>query len=218
MDSSRREFMRLFGFASFAAILASCRDAVLAPPTETTSAPQPAVAATSTSVPGYANNNYSNNGNQNQNQSQTQNQNQNNNNHNGNNNQSGATAPTQTPYQQPNPTATPTPATASSNGGATVTMQDIRMEGISYYDKSPLGENGSLSASMVKANKAVTLNYIQDSHGHKFNLTPDHFLQLRQGKTIEVISTIVLDHQHIIRINPARVDASSAKVTMPIYM
>jgi hypothetical protein len=232
-DSSRREFFQLFGFASFALILASCRDTVLAPPTETVPAgSQPAIAPTGTPVGG----NYGNNNSQNQNNANNNNNN-NLNNGQGNPPQNGGANPTATPTPSTNnnggstnpnngntpknPTPTPTPTATpkpSVPGGATVTMQDIRMEGWSTLGSGFLGENGALSTNLIKANKTVTLNYTQDSHGHKFTLTPEHFLQLRQGKVVEVITTEAQGHKHMVRMNPARVVPSSAKVTMPINM
>jgi hypothetical protein len=57
---------------------------------------------------------------------------------------------------------------------------------------------------------------VQDPHGHKFTLTPNHFAKLRKGQTVDVLTTIALGHRHIVRINPARKVATSQPITMPV--
>lgn len=99
-----------------------------------------------------------------------------------------------------------------------VSLQDILTEGWSTLGSGFLGFNGPLKAQLIKDNKAVTLPYVQDPHGHKFTLTPDHFAQLRLGKTVDVTTTVALGHRHIVRINPARVIASSAALKMPVVI
>lgn len=103
-------------------------------------------------------------------------------------------------------------------GVQTVTMKDILMEGWSTLGSGFLGNNGPLKAQLVEKNKTVVLTYVQDSHGHKFTLTPAQFFKLRQGKIVDVLTTEAEGHKHIVRINPARVIESSSGITMPVAM
>jgi hypothetical protein len=105
----------------------------------------------------------------------------------------------------------PTPAPVSA---ATVEMQDVIMEGWSTLGSGFLGFNGALKTKYISANKTVELPYTQDSHGHKFTLTPANFADLRKGKIVEVFTTIAQGHKHMVRMNPKKVDKNSPKVTM----
>ena len=102
------------------------------------------------------------------------------------------------------------------DGDGTVTMYDLVMEGWSTLGSGFLGDNGTLPATTIKANVEVTLDYVQDDHGHKFTLTPDHFLQLRKGEKIQVDTTVALDHYHHVVIDPAHRAPGGVGLVMPI--
>jgi len=91
-------------------------------------------------------------------------------------------------------------------------MYDIFMEGWSTLGSGYLGKNGKLSAELIKKNQKITLNYIQDSHGHKFTLLPEHFYKLFKGEKVEVLTTEALQHKHRVIIDPKKQDKSSTPV------
>jgi hypothetical protein len=99
-----------------------------------------------------------------------------------------------------------------------VTMRDIRMEGWSTLGSGFLGNDGILKAEEIKANKALNKTYIQDPHGHKYVITPEHLLELRQGKVVEILTTEALGHKHRVRIDPRNVISTSQPLTMPIVI
>lgn len=91
-------------------------------------------------------------------------------------------------------------------------MHDIYMEGWSTLGSGFLGRNGKLAASTIKANQEVTLDYIQDSHGHRFTLLPEHFYRLFNGEKVEVLTTEMLNHRHRVVIDPKKIDKNSSPV------
>lgn len=101
--------------------------------------------------------------------------------------------------------------------GDTVVIYDMEMEGWSTLGTGMLGPNGTLKAGVVEANKTITLDYVQDPHGHKFTLTPEHFTKLRKGQPISVFTTKADDHYHEVRIDPRKNRIpGSAGITMPV--
>ena len=97
-----------------------------------------------------------------------------------------------------------------------VQVYDLTMKGLGYPDGEYLGDNGTLKASMIAAHQEVTLPYVQDDHGHVFTLKPEDFSALLLGKSVQVVTTVALDHQHYVTIDPADRDLSSSPVTLAI--
>lgn len=96
-----------------------------------------------------------------------------------------------------------------------VLVYDLLMEGYSGRP-FPLGErlgpNGVLKADAIRDFKTVTLPYVQDSDGHKFTLTAEHFAALLKGKSVTVTTTEAGGHVHEVRIDPKRTTGKPLKV------
>lgn len=103
------------------------------------------------------------------------------------------------------------------NAGETVTMYDLNMEAWSIYGSGQLGFTGVLKAAQIKENKVLKIKYSQDPDGHDFELTPEHFLKLRRGEAIKLLTTEAQGHKHEVRIDPIknRVTGSDG-ITMPV--
>jgi len=100
----------------------------------------------------------------------------------------------------------------------TVTLRSLQMYGYSFYSPgSRLGRNGVLPASVIKENKKITLDYVQDNHGHKFDLGPEQFAKLRRGQPVRtVVTTEALNHRHYVWINPRDQLTNSPAITMSV--
>ncbi len=85
-----------------------------------------------------------------------------------------------------------------------ITVYDLIMEGHSNLGSGYLGPNGTLKATTIAAGVAVTLNYIQDPHGHKFDITPADFDRLKKGEKIEINTTMAQGHNHRVIIDPSK--------------
>ena len=83
-----------------------------------------------------------------------------------------------------------------------ITVYDILMEGHSNLGSGKLGPNGTLPATTIAAGVAVTLNYIQDPHGHKFSITAADFEKLRKGERVAIDTTMAQGHNHKVVIDP----------------
>lgn len=101
--------------------------------------------------------------------------------------------------------------------GATVTMQDLQMEAWSIYGSGQLGFTGVLKASQIKDNQTLKIKYSQDPDGHDFELTPEHFLKLRRGEAIKVLTSEAQGHMHEVRIDPIKNRVPGGEsITMPV--
>ncbi len=100
--------------------------------------------------------------------------------------------------------------------GDSVVMYDIDMEGWSTLGSGFLGGTGVLAATKIQDAKEITLDYEQDPHGHKFTLTREHFLMLRRGEKISVLTSEAQGHHHEVRIDPKNKVQGSQGVTMPV--
>jgi hypothetical protein len=96
-----------------------------------------------------------------------------------------------------------------------ITIYDLLMEGHSNLGSGYLGPNGTLKATTIAAGVAVTLNYIQDPHGHKFDLTPADFERLKKGEKIEIHTTMAQGHNHRVIIDPSKKVPNGNTVVIP---
>lgn len=90
------------------------------------------------------------------------------------------------------------------DGTRRVLVYDLVMEGWSTLGSGFLGDNGILRATMIRDFQNVTLNYVQDPHGHKFDLTQADFAKILLGQQVNVLTTYKLDHRHEVRIKQTR--------------
>lgn len=98
-----------------------------------------------------------------------------------------------------------TDAQLREDSGEAASLRDIKMLGYSAYSGDLLGENGLLKAEVIEAAKQITLPYIQDDHGHMFNLSPENFAAIKSGTVVEVMTTEAQGHHHKVVIDPANV-------------
>lgn len=97
-----------------------------------------------------------------------------------------------------------------------VMVYDVVMEGWSTLGSGYLGDNGVLRAATVREFKNVTLDYVQDPHGHKFELTQDDFAKMLLGQQVNVLTTYRLDHRHEVRIKQTRRVPNSQPIEIEI--
>jgi hypothetical protein len=104
-----------------------------------------------------------------------------------------------------------------SDTAYSIVVYDLLMEGHSNLGSGYLGPNGTLKATTIAAGTAITLNYIQDPHGHKFTLTTADFDRLKKGERIEVNTTVAQGHDHRVIIDPKKKapDANSVVIADP---
>ncbi len=109
-------------------------------------------------------------------------------------------------------------ASKLGEGPATTRVQvyDLVMEGWSVLGSGYLGETGVLHATQIRDFATITLDYIQDPHGHKFTLTDAQFAQLLLGQQVSVLTTMALDHHHEVRIKPAHHADGSVPIEVEI--
>ena len=104
---------------------------------------------------------------------------------------------------------------AEANPLYSITVYDLLMEGHSNLGSGYLGPNGTLKATTIAAGVAVTLNYIQDPHGHKFDLTPADFERLKKGEKIEINTSMAQGHNHRVIIDPKKKAPNGNSVVIP---
>jgi hypothetical protein len=101
-------------------------------------------------------------------------------------------------------------------GTRRVLVYDLVMEGWSTLGSGYLGDNGILRATMIRDFQDVTLNYVQDSHGHKFDLTQADFAKILLGEQVNVLTTYRLEHRHEVRIKQTRRVPNSQPIEVEI--
>jgi len=104
---------------------------------------------------------------------------------------------------------------SDANPSYSIVVYDLLMEGHSNLGSGYLGPNGILKATVIAAGTAVTLNYIQDPHGHQFTLSPADFERLKKGERVAVDTTMALGHNHKVIIDPNKKAPNANSVVIP---
>ena len=81
---------------------------------------------------------------------------------------------------------------------------DLIIDGYSMFDGDYLGKAGELKATQIAAMQPLTLPYLQDSHGHKFDLTREDLVALLSNQVVEKETTVMLNHNHKVKIEPTK--------------
>ena len=85
-----------------------------------------------------------------------------------------------------------------------VMVYDLVMEGWSTLGSGFLGDNGILRATMIRDFQNVNLSYVQDPHGHQFDITQADFAKILLGEQVNILTTYKLEHRHEVRIKQTR--------------
>lgn len=107
-------------------------------------------------------------------------------------------------------------STLKADGTGSIQVWDLTMEGWSNLGSGFLGNTGTLKAKQIAAGVQITLNYVQDPHGHTFTLTAGHFKQLLRGEAVDVITTEAEGHDHRVHIDPKNHAPGSTPLTIPL--
>lgn len=104
----------------------------------------------------------------------------------------------------------------SAPDDAVILIYDIQMLGYSTLGSGYLGKDGILRATSIRDSLPLNLNYIQDSHGHKFSITPEDFAKLKRGEAVEIITTEAQGHKHKVVIDPKNRVPGSAPISVAV--
>lgn len=84
-----------------------------------------------------------------------------------------------------------------------VTLYDTNAMAL-YFDGSLGPETGVIKVDYVKAGQTITFDFWHGHNGilHRYTVTSDHFAQLKKLQRVQIETTEVADHTHLLFIDP----------------